>query len=104
MKTILMAKDCPLSMIEQSEDGSVIAVYPREKSTVQVMVSAGQTVEVEKEFGPLVAYPVRVRLDLATAEWVVEGTLYREDTRELVWEEKVRWDCQEDRTIDGYDV
>lgn len=60
---------------------------------LRVFASANQIVEVNKEYGPLAAEDVRVRLEYTDekTDWVVER--YNVETN--VWEEKARWDCQE---------
>lgn len=60
---------------------------------IRVNIGAGQKVIVDKLYGPLCASDVRVWIDQrdGVLDWVVE---YQNPTTEQ-WEEKARWDCQE---------
>lgn len=58
---------------------------------IKINIGANQKVVIDKLYGPLAASDVRVYLDFQSAEWVVE---YMNLTTEK-WEEKARWDCQE---------
>lgn len=60
---------------------------------IQVPVAAEQNVIITKEYGPLMACDVRVRLDFQKAEWVIERKCYKEDITS--WQEMARFDCQE---------
>lgn len=58
---------------------------------VRVNIGAANRVLIDKLYGPLAAYPVRVSLDANTAEWVVEYL----NSADEKWEVKARWSCQE---------
>jgi hypothetical protein len=61
---------------------------------VEICCGANQTIVIDKMYGPLSAYPVRVTLKYDKdfdGDWVVE---YQNPTTEK-WEVKARWSCQE---------
>lgn len=68
-------------------------VNPDSTEEVGLCVNIGSNfnVEIDKLYGPLAAETIRVRVESASGEWVIERQ--RVDTD--VWEEKARWDCQE---------
>lgn len=56
-----------------SHDGtSVLQGEVREKGKAEVHVSAGDTVTIDKMFGPLIFWSIRVTPDFGSCEWVVE--------------------------------
>jgi hypothetical protein len=63
------------------------------KPEARVMTAANSRIVIDKLYGPLCASEVSVTLEYADgkSDWVVH---YRNPTTEL-WEEKARWDCQE---------
>ncbi len=68
---------------------------------ITVNVSANQTVEIDKLYGPLAALGVRVRLEYRgdISDWVVERerpTDKRDGGSAMEWVEMARWDCQLD--------
>lgn len=66
---------------------------PGDAKELVVNVGTANVIVVDKLYGPLAAGPVRVRLEYTNtiSDWVVE---YRNPTTRQ-WEEKARWDCQE---------
>lgn len=70
------------------------------KKLVVVDVHGDQYVEISKLFGPLVACDVRVRLDVAGAQWIVERERLKLDGDQS-WEEMARFDCQESIESEG---
>lgn len=63
-------------------------------SDVVIECGANQTIEIDKMFGPLAAYPVRITLKYdkdTPGDWIVE---YQNPTTEK-WEIKAQWSCQE---------
>ncbi len=60
---------------------------------IRVCLGVNQWVEIDKLYGPLAASFVRIRLEYLgdVTDWVVE--CQNPSTGE--WEEKARWDCQE---------
>lgn len=72
--------------------GKEAAVNITENLTIQC--SANVYITIDKMYGPIAAYPVRIILKYDKENdgcWVVE---YQNPTTEL-WEEKARWSCQE---------
>lgn len=80
-----------------------------EAPRVRVNIGAQTEVEIDKLYGPLVAYGVRVRLDFDNAEWAVCGEFpvycpahpdgapdFCEPCVVLMpeWREMARWSCQ----------
>lgn len=65
-----------------------------QQEEVCVNIGANQVVEIDKMYGPLSSYPVRVRLEYTEkcSDWVFE---YQNPKTEQ-WVEKCRFDCQED--------
>jgi len=64
------------------------------QSDVIIKCSANQVIEIDKMYGPLAAFPVRVTLKYdkdTPGDWVVE---YQNPTTEK-WEVKAQWSCQE---------
>lgn len=70
--------------------GDTWEVNPSQSSAIRVNIGTDFNVEVDKLYGPLAAHTVRVRLEHATAEWVVE----RQEIEGNAWIEMARWDCQ----------
>lgn len=79
------------------------------------ILGSGQAVRITKEFGPLGACDVRVRLDKQAGEWVVEKLVEEHKPVEGLkpqhweylrsrWIEVVRFGCQPDALINGRDV
>lgn len=64
-----------------------------ENKECRINIGCNQIVEVDKLYGPLCCSPVRVFLEYKddVSDWVVQ---YQNLTTEE-WEEKARWDCQE---------
>lgn len=56
-----------------SHDGTpVLQGEVREKGKAEVHISAGDTVTIDKMFGPLIFWSIRVTPDFASCEWVIE--------------------------------
>lgn len=77
---------------------------------IYVPCMAEQNITIRKEYGPLVACDVRVRLDFQTAEWVIEKECQKKawskehdcETCETSWKEVSRFDCQESLNLDEF--
>lgn len=65
-------------------------VNPRNDTEIRINIGSDYNVEIDKLYGPLVAHLIRVRCEVATAEWVVERQSLEGDN----WIEMARWDCQ----------
>lgn len=63
-----------------------------------VNCSANQIIEIDKLYGPLAAFGVRIRLEYANdvADWVVEREKLDDSAEGRQWIEMCRWDCQLD--------
>lgn len=63
-----------------------------------VEIGANEPVEIDKMYGPLVAFPIRVYVDFATVEWVVEREFIPHDDKgnalESEWRIMARFPCQ----------
>lgn len=70
-----------------------LEINPNHEGDIIVNVGANQPIIIDKLYGPLAAYPVRVRLEYTddVADWVVEY----QNPKTKQWEEKARWHCQE---------
>jgi hypothetical protein len=55
-----------------SEDGHPTIQGKADREGVSVWVGCDTAVTIDKMFGPLVFWPVRVRADRASCEWVIE--------------------------------
>lgn len=78
--------------LESKEDGTKHVVTALDNLLVETGTNV--TIEINKMYGPLTAYPVRVTLKYDSShpgDWVVE---YLNPTTEL-WEVKAKWSCQE---------
>lgn len=64
---------------------------PKHGEECQVNISCNQWVQICKLFGPLCVEDIRVKVDFGSSEWIVE----RNNVATGIWEEKIRWDCQE---------
>lgn len=80
--------------MQQHEDGQIYISEGREQmlhalirssEDVALQVGTKDTVEIQKDYGPLVFQSIRVKLDLDTCEWIIErqdaGINWREVTR-----------------------
>lgn len=65
-------------------------VNPWDEEPVRINIGSDYNVEIDKLYGPLAAHLIRVRLDSAKGEWVVE----RQEIDTDNWIEMARWDCQ----------
>lgn len=72
------------------------------RGDVTINCGANQTITVDKMYGPLCAYPIRITLKYdknCSGDWVVE---YQNPTTEQ-WEIKAQWSCQENWPESEYD-
>lgn len=72
------------------KQGNTWEVNPSNSTALRVIVPADFNVEIDKLHGPLAAHTLRLRLEHASAEWVVE----RQEIDGSAWIEVARWDCQ----------
>lgn len=65
---------------------------------VTINIGANQTVEIDKLYGPLAAFGVRIKLEYADgkSDWVVEREKASTEGVDREWIEMARWDCQLD--------
>ena len=85
-------------------------VNPVYGQPIRVNIGVDQTVEIDKLYGPLAAFCVRIRLEYKTengktiSDWVVERerpSNVGDASAPMEWLEIARWDCQLDWWTDN---
>jgi hypothetical protein len=69
-----------------SEDGHPLLQGEINERETAIWIGIDKTITIDKMFGPLVFFPIRVRADFEKCEWVIEREFGEDDT----WREVAR--------------